>query len=372
MHKILCQLLISSIGLFFILKASAQEQDLCTQQLEEARNQFNQGRFYDLDTLLADCINNGFNRQERVEALELLSLSKLYLDRLKEADSIYLELLRQDPEHEINPLLDPPDLMFLHNKFITDPLFYWSVIGGINFSNITQIYSDYSIYGLEGENNIIESYNSLPGYEFGAGIELNLINSLYAGGELLFSRTNFQYTQSGLGINNEYTEADDWINIPLFLRYSFGKNRIRPYVYGGAGFDLLLFVTQNITRQEGQEGQGEGGSPESIIEKPELRNRINFSGIFGAGIRIKTNGPSILAIDLKASGGLTNIVKELNRFPSGQVTDSRVIIDDQPMELIGQHNIDFGYVDDPIRLNHLTLTIRYVRPYYKPRLKNPE
>ena len=106
--KPLCQLLIAAIGLFFV--PDLYPQDVCTRNLQEAQESFNEGRFIEVDTLLRKCIKSGFTKQERIEALELLALSKLYMDDMENADSIYLELLAIDPEHVVNPLIDPPDL----------------------------------------------------------------------------------------------------------------------------------------------------------------------------------------------------------------------------------------------------------------------
>ena len=99
------------IGIFQANEIQAQRS--CAQNLATARNLFNSGRFYDVEGTLSTCIRNGFNRQEKIEALRLLSLTYLYLDQYQNADSSYLMLLRTNPEYRTNPASDPPDLVFL-------------------------------------------------------------------------------------------------------------------------------------------------------------------------------------------------------------------------------------------------------------------
>jgi len=351
-----CQLLFIAVGIFFSILANGQ--DVCSQNLEEARRQFDEGRFYNIELIIAECLDNGFTKQERIDALELLALTKLYLDEMDKADSIYLDLLRQDPEHQVNELVDPPDLMFLHNNFRTKPVFYWSVIAGLNYSSPSIIH-DYSPFSFETTN---EQYKAKLGYEGGVSIEFNVYKDLYFGGELLYSRKNFLFTDDpefySETVSNEYNisyiEANHFFSIPLIAKYTFGEKRIRPYFYGGLSLDLLLFSNQNdLSKLSPIDEENEDLASLNISN---LRNPWNFSGIIGIGARIKTDGISLIALDFKVVPGFTNITKESRRYIGGG-------------EVQGQNVIISGAVSDAMRLNCISLSIRYVSPFYNPKLK---
>ena len=318
-------------------------QDLCTQNLEDARDQFNRGSFYNVEPLLSSCIKSGFTKQERIDALELLALTKLYLDDLEAADSIYLRMLNIDPEHEVNPLIDPVDLVFLHESFRTEALFTWHILAGINITNVS-ILQDYSLYSTDDRN---EKYGYKTGYEFGAGFDWTLNKKLKIGIEGIFSRKRFTYADEFL--DNNYTvsltERGDWIHLPVYIKYDFGQGRWSYYVYGGGSFDYLIQSNHiDIIKNFNPDPVG----PANFDLNP-FRNKITYSAVAGFGVKFKTNGIDYLIIDLKTNFGLKNLVKETSRYESQQ------------------RNLLYGYVDDAFRMNIASLSFRFLRPYYKPR-----
>ncbi|MBR9997606.1 MAG: PorT family protein [Cyclobacteriaceae bacterium] len=328
-------------------------QDACSQNLESAQMHFDQGRFYHVESLLSDCLKNGFNRQERINALELLALTKLYLDQMDQADSVYLDLLRLDPERKINEQIDPPDLIFLHNHFRTRPVFYWSIIGGINFSSPTIIH-DYSVFD-ELQTN--EQPRARLGFEGGVNIEFNVFRNLYVGGELLFLRKNFVYTDDVKfeskerieGYKISQIESNSYISIPVFVKYMVGEERLRPYFYGGLSVDLLMYSGQSDIAKESPIEE----DPVEITSRDitSFRNPVNLSGVLGIGVMMKSGGLSLVAMDLKIVPGLTNITKESRRNA------------DQGNMIIS------GVVSDAMRINSISLSVRFIRPFYNPKIK---
>jgi hypothetical protein len=331
-------------------------QDVCSQNLEQAQRQFDAGRFYQVEPLIFECLKNGFNRQERINALELLALTKLYLDEMDQADSVYLDLLKEDPERKVNELVDPPDLIFLHNHFKTKPVFFWSIMAGINFTSPVVIF-DYTLFDEIRTN---EQSKARLGFEGGLSIEFNIYKDLYVGGAVLFRRRNFQYTDEAkffsvepmLGYTISHIEANNYISLPVFAKYTVGQEKVRPYFYGGINLDLLMFATHGDLVKTSPIGE----DPNEITSQDitSYRNPLNLSAIMGIGCMFKTNGLSLIALDLKIEPGLTNITKESRRYANQE----NVIVT--------------GYVHDPMRLNSLSFSVRFVRPFYKPRLKkNP-
>ena len=195
-------------------------QDVCTQNLESAQEKFNNGSFYSVEPLLLECLKSGFTKQERIEALELLAITKLFLDDLEGANSIYLKLLNIDPEHQVNSLIDPPDLVFLHESFRTRPLFYWTIFAGTNYSNASAIH-DYSTFNLSSSD---KSSSAGFGFEVGGGIETNIWKKLSIEMDFLFAQKNHSYLENALNdfppednaaYSISYTETQNWISLPL-------------------------------------------------------------------------------------------------------------------------------------------------------------
>lgn len=368
--KQLCQLLFISVGLFF--GGTVQSQDICTRNLEDARESFEQGRFIEVDTLLRNCIQRGFTRQERIEALELLALSKLYIDEMEMADSVYLELLKVDPEHTVNPLIDPPDLIFLHQSFRTDPLFTWSASAGLTYSFPALIHSDFIYPSTTVKYNDqpavavdpTKEYNGGIGFIFSANLDVVVYRNIYVGSGLNYSRTNFKYKAQYLRdfyapveIEDLYYESTfkqnlDWISVPLYVKYQFNKIKFRPYAFGGVSYNALVRSRENDLSREKI-----AGNPETKLERGsandiETKNRSNVSVNLGAGFMYKTNGIDFIVLELRYSRFLKNISSRGTRY--GDVENQT-------------NTILYGIALDDYGLTSFDVTVKFLRPFYKPK-----
>ena len=365
-----CQLFIVAIGFFFVTDVHAQ--DLCTRNLQEARESFDQGRFIEVDTLLRKCIESGFTKQEKIDALELLALSKLYLDEMDNADSIYLKLLLTDPEHTVNPLIDPPDLIFLHQSFRTEPIFSWSVSAGITYSIPSIINNDF-IYPttiikyndqLPQPMEPAKDYKGMVGFLFGFNMDFVVHRNLFVGLGLNYTRTGFKYhakyirdlyatsNDNNLYYESIYKQILDWIAIPVFVKYQFEDVKFKPYIFGGASYNGLIRSRKNdLTREKVQ------GEPETKIEQGswndmDTKNRNNFSMNFGAGIMYKTNGIDYVVIEIRYSKLIKNISNNSTRYGD---------IDNQTNVIL------YGAALDDYSLTSFDLSLKFLRPFYRPK-----
>lgn len=359
-----------TIGLFLVTDVHAQ--DLCTRNLQEANESFNQGRFIEIDTLLRKCIKSGFTKQERIEALELLALSKLYLDEMDMADSIYLELLTLDPEHTVNPLIDPPDLIFLHQSFRTEPIFSWSASIGMTYTYPSVIHEDFIYPSTLVKYNDQPSQIMIPdkdykpsiGFLFGFNMDFVIYKDMYAGWGLNYNRTVYKYKAqylrdlyastnvTELFYESTFRQNLDWISIPLSVKYQFGKINLKPYILGGASYHALIRSRHNdLTREK------IAGSAETKIEKGssndiDSKNRTNFSLNLGAGFMYKTNGIDYIVVELRYSKFLKNISNGSTRYGD---------IDNQTNIIL------YGVALDDYNLTSFDLTVKFLRPFYKPK-----
>jgi opacity protein-like surface antigen len=366
----LCQLLIVAIGLFFMIDIHAQ--DLCTRNLEEAQESFDQGRFIEVDTLLRKCIESGFTKQERIEALELLALSKLYQDEMDNADSIYLQLLMIDPEHTVNPLIDPPDLIFLHQSFRTEPIFSWSVAAGITYSFPSVIHDDFIYPETVNQHNDhlpnpmepIKDYKGRVGFLFGANVDFVVYRNLFVGLGLSYTRTGFKYNTKYLRdlyslLNDEalYYESTfkqnlDWVSIPVSLKYQFQKIKFKPYVLGGFSYNGLIRSRRNDLIREKIAGEPETKLEQGSWNDINTKNRNNISLNIGAGLMYKTNGIDYIVFEIRYSKFIKNIPNHSTRY--GDI-DSQTNI------------ILYGVALDDYSLSSFDLTVKFLRPFYRPK-----
>lgn len=369
----LCQWIIVAAGLIFI--QTVQAQDICTRNLQEAQRKFDQGKFIEVDTLLRNCIKSGFTKQERISALELLALSKLYLDDMENADSIYLELLTIDPEHTVNPLVDPPDLIFLHQSFRTDPIFSWSASAGLTYSYPAIIHNDFIF-----PTTLIKYNDQLPltmepskeykgsvGFIFGFNMDFVVYRNVFVGWGINYSRTNFKYNAQyirslysvsvadGLYYESLYKQNLDWFSIPAFAKYQFTKIKFKPYVLGGMSFNQLIRSRRNDLSREKITG-----APETKLERGswndiDVKNRSNFSVNLGLGFMYKTNGIDYVVIEIRYSRFFKNIVNNSIRYGD---------IDNQTNIIL------YGASLDDYTLSSFDVTLKFLRPFYKPKKIN--
>lgn len=368
--KLICQLTLLAVGLFF--NPNTFGQDVCTQNLVDARESFTEGRFLEIDSLLRKCIKSGFTRVERIEALEILSLTKLYLDEMSEADSLYLKLLIMDPEHQVNELLDPPDLIFLHNSFRTEPIFSWAVGAGLNYSFPSIITDDYpfpstTIKYNDGPAILMQpkkKYTPLVGYSFSAEMDFVLLKNLYVGVGLSFSKNRYRYTTEFLNdlYSSEntgilyyeaiYDQSLNWFHIPLKLTYQFGNIKFKPYLSVGASYDYLLISKRKDLIREKISGEPEAKIEQGSSNDTFSKNRSNFSMLFSVGLMYKTNGIDYIALELGYAQMFNNISNSNERY--GDI-DSQTDI------------IFYNIALDSFSLSSFNITLKFLRPFYRPR-----
>jgi hypothetical protein len=368
--KHLCQLFIAAIGLFFV--TAVYPQDLCTRNLQEANESFEQGRFIEVDTLLRKCIGSGFTKQERIDALELLALSKLYLDEMDKADSIYLELLLIDPEHTVNPLIDPPDLIFLHQSFRTEPIFSWSVLAGLTYSFPSVIHNDF-IYPstvvkyndqLPQPMEPVKDYKGSLGFVFGFNMDFVLYRNFFVGWGLNYTRNKFKYNAqylrslmatsytTDLYYESVYKQNMDWIGIPVFVKYQFEKINFKPYITGGASYIQMIRSRRNDLSREKIAGNPENSLERGSWNDINTKKRMNISINLGVVFMYKTNGIDYVVVELRYSRLLKNIVKNSTRYGD---------IDNQTNIVL------YGASLDDYTLSSFDLTLKFLRPFYRPK-----
>jgi hypothetical protein len=104
--------------LFFLTAVSlySQEAGTCAEKLKTAQSLFSKGQVEQIPSLLKDCLQSGFKKEEALAAYKLLIQTFLLNDKLDQADSTMYEFLKKNPEYQLSPT-DHSSFVYLFNKF---------------------------------------------------------------------------------------------------------------------------------------------------------------------------------------------------------------------------------------------------------------
>jgi hypothetical protein len=283
-NKIKRSLLIVLVAFSFC----GQAQNSCVQNLRNARNAYEEGKLQELPNLLLKCIDDGFSKEEKVEALRLLTLSYLFNEEQQNAEETYLQLLHIDPEYEINLDSDPTELVILAENYDTDPKFFYGFKGGAS-------------YGImQSEFEVVHNRVSQGKYDFPLGLAGGIffqypVNEIFSINlETLY---NFRTTVLNRPIlSTESTsfqnieETQQWIEVPLLLNYKLPwVNSFLLEATGGPSLQYLFSSNLNV--------QGLGAELNNF-DMLAYRNQINMNGILGLRANFKKLGANFITVEL--------------------------------------------------------------------------
>src|SRR5690606_3829143 len=186
-------------------------------------------------------------------------------------------------------------------KFTAEPVFSLSARIGANTSPVSVI-KPVNIGGEAIENDYILK----PGWMVGVGADWHLSEKISVMGELHFVHTAYRREQFGLFDGNSSTDLFDrqnWINLPLSVKYTTKWWKLYPYVYAGGALNVLIGDRASIILTD--------SNPLNLTESPILNFRprryvFNRSIHFGMGAKYKI-GLDYLFADLRYSIGMTNL-----------------------------------------------------------------
>lgn len=320
----------------------------CTQTLRLARSTYEQGRLHEIPELLARCIENGFSRQEKVEAYKLLCLSYIYLEEPEKADEAMLNLLRTDHYFEISETTDPAEFVALYKTFRTAPIYR---IGGRLGANATQP----NVVSYVPANDSKSKYAYSIGFQVSITADVPLTEKLTLNPELAFILKNFDYentatyteqiSQEPRKFTTTGKERQAWVSLPVTVQYRLGKSKFNPYIAAGFSADYLLRCTNEFRRTKEQATSLEQQSIDIKLE----RKKFNASAIVAAGAKLKVSGGYVLA-EIRYTYGITHVNDKENiytlfdkTFPTG------------------------GYVDGIFKMNSLSVTLGYAYNIFHPK-----
>jgi len=365
-------------------------------RLDDAKKWYEEGeleRVAEIETCASD--PKSMSREKRIEALQLITESYLYRNKVGRADKTFRKLLKVDPLHEIDSTKadNSWDLIYLSRTFSRRPIFKMYVGAGINFSLIQTLQN----YGVDNTSGVANNESYLDKVVIGGngclGFELPLIYNFDLAIEANFAYRNFAFGDSlivsanptnptgevGTSLGDRagdpllysrlsFTENQYWIDLPVILKYNITFKKMLPYIYVGGGPNFLLAADiKNITRTTEDEGAQIGGgqviqppTDPIILTKsynsdrersfPTMRTMINWSFIAGAGVKFRL-GRNFLFIDFRYTRMFLNNVKTENRYSNPELL------------------YRYAHVDNDFRTDNFALTFGFVKAFYVPRKK---
>lgn len=284
----------------------------CAQILRQGRTVYDEGRIHELPSLLASCIKSGFTNEERTEAYRLLILSYIYLDEPEKADDTMLELLKDNPEFQINPESDPAELINLYGTFRTKPIFMWGAKLDITYTFVNVLNS----YATYDQNTTFGEYTPEIGIGGSLIVEKEFKDRITGRFEASLTTHKFTYTSTFLSTANEpngiaspeLIETQTWLGASVLGQYAILKNSSwRPYVTLGPSVYYLM--TDELSAETAVDGGEQAtGTSLDLIEK-EMRSKLNLMVSAGIGIK-KKFGTLYFIANARYSYGLFNITEK--------------------------------------------------------------
>ncbi|WP_109829911.1 porin family protein [Reichenbachiella versicolor] len=338
-------LVIISFFLGYLGPNYAIGQENCTQNLKEANDLYDQGRLVEVLRKLkeGDCLEDGFSKEERTRAYKLLALVYIFMDDEINAEEAVINLLTVDPEHPLDEN-EPAEFEYMYNKYRSEPIFRLGVYFGGNFTSVNTI-SEYGTFSTT--EGIEKEYTSGLGFHGGFSFEYKPIENLEIVLRGQYSSQNYSvsYPISNVFFVDNLKETMSWLSLPVLLRYNFELEKITPYAFGGASFQYLLSSKTTGDRQ--------GTITRSVsgldLKSAGLRDQINWNYIAGAGIKLPIKRTNSFFAEVSYNIGGANIVNATNRYK------------DQ------DNNFNLAHVDDDKSINHIGLTVGWIKSIYNPK-----
>jgi hypothetical protein len=348
MKKFLTLILFISLGF-----QSWAQSTSCAQTLRLATSTYEQGRLHELEGILANCLANGFTKEEKVIAYKLLTQANIYLEEPQKADDTMLKLLQTDHYFEINKDVDPAEFVALYNTFRTSEIYRVGAKLGVN---ATQPNVVNTITAVEIADD--SEYKYGIAILFGGVVDVPLNDKMTLHGELLYLQRKFEIDlkvdrgftveENPKPLSNQFEgiETENWISLPLSFEYKIADKKYNPYVAGGVSVDYLL----NAELKGERIRSGVNSIQETSFDFNPLREKINISALVAAGVKTKMGGGYFIA-EVRYLHGITNVSSAETAYENQQATWEQ------------------GFADSVFKLSSLSVSGSYVINIFNPRKK---
>ncbi len=326
---------------FCSLSALQAQSGTCTEQLRITQRSFDDGLLDDIPMLLADCMKNGFTKEEKANAYKLLIQTYLFSEEIAKADEVMIQFLSEFPSYVL-ATNDPKEFINLYGTYRTEPIFKLEVLAGLSFCMPLIV----QYYGISDLKTKLPVYQSKTGFAF----EVNYINNLlqdfnYSVG-VSFTLSNLGYT------NNPYdystvtaAYSNMYLGLPLALRYNYTYGKF--ILFTKAGIEPVYLIKSSVDLDRTDKIIGR--EPITGIENlTDSHKRMDLRPFLSVGTKLPVGRDQIM-ISAGYKFSAMSQLDPLKRYSNLAIADK------------------YFFVEDDMLLNQTFISVSYIRPIYKPR-----
>ncbi len=344
--------LLGTVLIFLICFDRSYAQSSCSELLEQAQILFNQGKINLVEEMIKPCLEQGFTRDEKVEAYKLLSITYNYLEEDEKAEQAVLNLLRVDKEYQVNPAVDPTEFINLYKKYRTRSIFQlgFKVGGNTNLFTITNTYS------LTSNRSSTTTFRSNTGFSAGVGAQIPVKENFEIIPEMLFSNRSYGIVmpadalldQSILG-EFDADENQVFLELPLLIRYKYPGWTLKPFIETGGAVSYLYDADYTSPAFTGENNFIIEGANIELMNIGN-RNTLHFYYILGFGFKYENLSMSDILVSFRYNHALNQLNIRNNEFT---------------MDF--SEGWELRYREPDFSLSNMLISITYMYKFYNPK-----
>ena len=203
--------------IFLLLISSAGFSQSCQQKLEDAKRASYNGQLQQVETLLAGCLDEELDNEDRFDAYKLMVDAKLLQNDDAAADNYMQKLLALDPNYQPKEV-DLEEFKQLYTTYDLRTRYAFGVTIGV-------LRPDYVIikqHSYSGQAVQPTDYDEKLGFIIGVNGSYELVKSLYADISILFQQRGFKQEEVIMNFRTvTSTQRDYLISLPMQLKYLY-------------------------------------------------------------------------------------------------------------------------------------------------------
>lgn len=330
------------LALSFIGSCSlVQAQTDCSQALIQAERAYYTGRFSEVETLLAECITKGFDKDQKTEAYKLIALSKIFSRNFDQADSALLLMLTNNPQYTFVPQ-DPPEFRKRVEDFNIHPLVEVT-------ANLGLVIPSFKVMEVYNSRTIPASvtYKGKLGSQFGLSAAYYLNKNISV--RLGYEWQNYSFTiqnkdSVATGLLTETQTRSQW---QTAVGYNFIFKKISLQVYGGVTYSTLHkadgYLVLDRVNASGEIDFSYSNLPQRTLH--ELRPMMELK------LNVPQKNKWLFSFSVRYELGIQNMTNTANRYSDLS------------------HTTRFEWVEDDFKGRNLVMMVGISKLFYRVKAK---
>lgn len=319
----------------------------CIQNLESANRAYYNGQFEKIEQLLAGCIETGFDKLQKTEALKLLVNSFLILRDDEAAGKYLYRLLKTEPEYDLQSN-DIPEFRKMYETYRIRTRFTFGITTGVLLPDYQILH--YRSYASETVEPV--DYNENSGLTTGLSGDVAIYGGFFLNGSLIYQSSSFSQQEIILNYQSVGSKEKEFrLSFPLQIRYIYDKWKFRPFLGGGLSLHYLIKAKADIDHIPITPEYPIPfiGVPVSVknFDLTSQKTRVTWNTLFSGGVQWKAKS-FLIEFRFTYERGLNNLINTAKRY------SNQVLLD------------NFAYVPDDVKMDNYLFTVSLLRNFTWP------